>query len=138
MEEPLRHLTDPAEIDLALKHAHLTTDGGSFELIYFLNAPNAPNVLISHGSGGHGYVFAELAYRVHLRGFNVFVMPKHGGRTINRLMSRHLEVLQYIGAGFNDRIGLYGEGLGGYVASTSPSHTRRPSSASSAKTPRRS
>ena len=43
-------------------------------------------------------------------------MPKHGGRTINQLMSRHLEVLQYIRAEFNDRIGLYGEGLGGYVA----------------------
>ena len=67
--------TDPAEIDLALKHAHLTTDGGSFELIYFLNAPNAPNVLISHGSGGHGYVFAELAYPVHQSGFNVSSCP---------------------------------------------------------------
>ncbi len=31
-------------------------------------------------------------------------------------MSRHLEVLQYIRAEFNDRIGLYSEGLGGYVA----------------------
>jgi pimeloyl-ACP methyl ester carboxylesterase len=108
--------TDPAEIDLALKHAHLTTDGESLELIYFLNAPDAPNVLISQGSGGHGYVFAELAYRVHQWGFNVFIMPKHGGRTINQLMSRHLEVLQYIRAEFNYRIGLYGEGLGGYVA----------------------
>jgi enterochelin esterase-like enzyme len=43
-------------------------------------------------------------------------MPKHGGRTVNQLMSRHLEVLQHIRAEFNDRIGLYGEGLGGYVA----------------------
>jgi len=49
-------------------------------------------------------------------GFNVFVMPKHGGRTVNQLMSRHLEVLQYIRREFNDRIGLYGEGPGGYVA----------------------
>jgi hypothetical protein len=101
--------------------------------------------LIFQGSGGCGYVFAELAYRVHLRastcsqswrigctcglqrvrrvgvsgapaGFNVFVMPKHGGRTVNQLMSRHLEVLQYIRREFNDRIGLYGEGPGGYVA----------------------
>jgi pimeloyl-ACP methyl ester carboxylesterase len=72
--------------------------------------------LISQGSGGHGYVFAELADRVHQWGFNVFIMPKHGGRTIIQLMSRHLEVLQYVRAEFNDRIGLYGEGLGGYVA----------------------
>ena len=56
------------------------------------------------------------AYRVHLWGFNVFVMPKHGGRTVNQLIGRHLEVLQYIRREFNDRIGLYGEGLGGYVA----------------------
>jgi pimeloyl-ACP methyl ester carboxylesterase len=108
--------TDPAEIGLALKHGYLNTAGESLELIYFLNAPDAPNILISQGSGGHSYVFAELAYRVHLRGFNVFVMPKHGGRTVNQLMSRHLEVLHYIRREFNDRIGLYGEGLGGYVA----------------------
>jgi hypothetical protein len=131
-----RHL-NPAEIDLALRHACLTTDGESLELIYFHNALDAPNVLISQGSGGHGYVFAELAYRVHLWGFNVFVMPKHGGRTVNQLMSRHLEVLQYIRREFNDRIGLYGEGLVDMWPSTSPSHTRR-SSASSAKTPPRS
>jgi hypothetical protein len=61
-------------------------------------------------------VFAELAYRGAPAGFNVFVMPKHGGRTVNQLMSRHLEVLQYIRREFNDRIGLYGEGPGGYVA----------------------
>ena len=107
---------DRAEIDLALKHARLNIGGESLELIYFLNAPDAPNVLVSQGSGGHSYVFAELAYRIHLWGFNVFIMPKHGGRTVNQLMSRHLEVLQYIRREFNDRIGLYGEGLGGYVA----------------------
>jgi pimeloyl-ACP methyl ester carboxylesterase len=111
LEEPHVTSTDPAEIDLALRHACLTTDGESLELIYFHNALDAPQ-----GSGGHGYVFAELAYRVHLWGFNVFVMPKHGGRTVNQLIGRHLEVLQYIRREFNDRIGLYGEGLGGYVA----------------------
>ena len=108
--------TDAAEIVLALRRASLHAGGHGLELIYFLHALDAPNVLISQGSGGHAYVFAELAYRLHLRGFNVFVMPKHGGRTINQLMSRHLEALQHIRAEFNDRIGLYGEGLGGYVA----------------------
>ena len=36
--------TDLAEIDLALKHAHLTTDGESFELIYFPTLPMPPTV----------------------------------------------------------------------------------------------
>ena len=108
--------TDPAEIGLALRRASLHADDEGLELIYFLHTFDAPNILISQGSGGHGYVFAELAYRVHQWGFNVFVMPKHGGRTVNQLTSRHLEVLQYIRGEFNDRIGLYGEGLGGYVA----------------------
>lgn len=108
--------TDPAEIDLAIRRARLKTADEGLELIYFLHALDAPNVLISEGSGGHAYVFAELAYRVHQWGFNVFVMPKHGGRTVDQLVGRHLEVLQYIRREFNDRIGLYGEGLGGYVA----------------------
>jgi len=46
--------TDRAEIDLALRHACLKTGGESLELIYFLNALDAPDVLISQGSGGHG------------------------------------------------------------------------------------
>jgi predicted dienelactone hydrolase len=108
--------TEPAEVDLALRRASLHADDEGLELIYFLHALDAPNVLISQGSGGHAYVFAELAYRVHQRASTFFVMPKHGGRTVNQLMSRHLEVLQYIRAEFSDRIGLYGEGLGGYVA----------------------
>jgi alpha-beta hydrolase superfamily lysophospholipase len=108
--------TDPAEVELALKQALLDIGGESLEVIYFLHATDAPNVLISQGSGGHGYVFAELAYRLHLGGFNVFVMPKHGGRKVNQLVDRHLEVLQYIRREFNEAIGLYGEGLGGYLA----------------------
>jgi pimeloyl-ACP methyl ester carboxylesterase len=107
---------DPAEIDTALKHARLNTGAESSEVIYLLNALDAPNILISQGSGGPGYVLAELAYRVRLRGFNVFVMPKHGARTVNQRVRRHMEVLQYIRREFSDRIGLYGEGLGGYVA----------------------
>ena len=63
--------TDPAEVELALKQALLDIGGESLEVIYFLHATDAPNVLISQGSGGHGYVFAELAYRLHLGGFNV-------------------------------------------------------------------
>jgi hypothetical protein len=66
---------DPAEIDMALKHARLITGAESSEVIYLLNALDAPNILISQGSGGHGYVLAELAYRVRLCGFNVSFCP---------------------------------------------------------------
>jgi hypothetical protein len=96
LEEPLRDLHRPAEIDLALGHAPLHTDNEGLELIYFLRALDAPNISICQGSGGHAYFLAELAYRLHQWGSNVFVMPKHGGRTVNQLMSRHLEVLQYV------------------------------------------
>jgi hypothetical protein len=116
LEEPLRDLHRPAEIDLALGHAPLHTDNEGLELIYFLRALDAPNISICQGSGGHAYFLAELAYRLHQWGSNVFIMPKHGGRTVNQLTSRHLEVLQYIRREFNDRIGLYGDGLGGYLA----------------------
>jgi hypothetical protein len=32
-------------------------------------------------------VFAELAYRMYLRGYNIFIMPKHGGRTVAELVA---------------------------------------------------
>ena len=35
---------------------------------------------------------------------------------MNQLVDRHVEVLQYIHREFNEAIGLYGEGLGGYLA----------------------
>ena len=49
--------TDPAEIGLALRRASLHADDEGLELIYFLHTFDAPNILISQGSGGHGYVF---------------------------------------------------------------------------------
>lgn len=63
--------TDPAEVRQAVKLAHLTSGQEIFELVYFSAVRNAPNILISQGSGGHAYVFAELAYHLHLTGYNV-------------------------------------------------------------------
>src|SRR6266542_2740967 len=64
---------------------------------------------------GHAYVFAEFAHRMHLAGYNVFVMPKHGGHTVEQLLQRHHDAIGHIAGELDDTIGLYGEGLGGYV-----------------------
>lgn len=108
--------TDPDEIERNLKRSQFVYERQGFELLLFELDKNAPNVLISPGSGGHAYVFAELAYQIRLRGFNVFIMPKHGGYTLPELMPRHDAALKHISSQFNHRIGVYGEGLGGYVA----------------------
>src|SRR5262245_1340124 len=42
-------------------------------------------------------------------------MPKHGGYTINELMVRHNDALKHVSINFNDRIGVFAEGLGGYA-----------------------
>jgi len=107
--------TDQAEVQRALKVARFPSGADSFELMYFSETPDAPNILISQGSGGHLYIFAELAHHLHLAGYNVFVMPKHGGRTVNQLLTRHRDAVRYIAGEFNETIGVYGEGLGGYV-----------------------
>src|SRR5262249_37597572 len=82
---------------------------------HFLRDSDGPSILISQGSGGHAYVFAEFGYHLHLAGYNVFIMPKHGGRTISELMVRHLDAVRFIRAEFSETVGLYGEGLGGYL-----------------------
>jgi pimeloyl-ACP methyl ester carboxylesterase len=107
--------TDADVIEKCLRKTTFTSRDQEWELIFFFQDARAPNVLISPGSGGHAYVFAELAYQTHLLGFNVFVMPKHGGSTINELIVRHVDAAKNISAQFNDRIGVFGEGLGGYV-----------------------
>ena len=73
--------------------------------MYFEKGKDAPNIVISQGSGGHAYIFAELAYLMHLRGYNVFIMPKHGGQTINKLVIRHADALAQISNTFSDKIG---------------------------------
>ncbi|HET7273464.1 MAG TPA: hypothetical protein VFI90_20520, partial [Rubrobacter sp.] len=77
---------------------------------------NDPSILISPGSAGHSYVFAELGYQMHLRGYNVFIMPKQGGYTIGELVQRHIDALEHISSNFSGRIGVFGEGLGGFAA----------------------
>lgn len=103
------------EIERNIKLVNFTSDNENFELVSFEKGGSAPNILISPGSGGHSYVFAELAYEMFLKGFNVFIMPKHGGRTVNELMPRHLNALTHIRYNYGDRIGVFAEGLGGWV-----------------------
>lgn len=103
------------EIARNIKMANFVSSGKEFELPYFEKDKNAPNILVSEGSGGNSYVFAELSYEMHLKGYNVFIMPRHGGYTINELMPRHVDALKYIADNFNEKIGVFAEGLGGYA-----------------------
>jgi alpha-beta hydrolase superfamily lysophospholipase len=103
------------EIERNIKLAHFTSGGKDFELVYFEKSKNAPNILISPGSAGHAYVFAELAYEMYFRGYNVFIMPKEGGHTVSELMPRHTDALKFVANNFNEKIGVFAEGLGGYV-----------------------
>ncbi len=103
------------EIERNIKSTTFTSGGEVFELIYFEKGKNALNILISQGSGGHAYVFAELGYMIYLKGYNVFIMPKHGSYTITELMARHKDALNHISDNFSKRIGVFSEGLGGFV-----------------------
>lgn len=108
--------TDADEVARRLATLSFASAGREFELIAFERGPAYPCILISQGSGGHAYVFAELAYLMHRRGYNVFVMPRHGGHTIAELVTRHADALAQIARRYNDRIGVYAEGLGGFAA----------------------
>lgn len=111
---------DADEIERNLKLTSCTSEGKNFDLLYFSargveKDKVVPNILISQGSGGHAYVFAELGYFMHLKGYNVFIMPKHGGYTIAELAKRHCDALMHIACNFNERIGIFAEGLGGFA-----------------------
>lgn len=106
---------DADEIEKKIKLANFVSGGNEFELPYLEKGKNAPNILISPGSAGHPYVFAELAYEMHRRGYNAFIMPKQGGHTVSELVPRHADALKFIANKFNDKTGVFAEGLGGYV-----------------------
>ena len=109
-------VTDPDEVARASRRLRFTAGPDSLELVTFAQNRADPNILISQGSGGPPHIFAELAYHLHLAGYNVFIMPKQGGYTVDQLMDRHRGALRYIAREFNDTIGVYSEGLGGYIA----------------------
>src|SRR3990172_11855516 len=92
--------TGADEIERNLKLTSFTSEGKNFELIYFparggKKNKGVPSILISQGSGGHAYVFAELGYLMQFKEYNVFIMPKHGGHTITELVERHREALMH-------------------------------------------
>jgi len=87
--------TNVDEIERHLQRTTFLSSGKSFELMYFEGGKNAPSVLISPGSGP-GHVFAELAYHMHLSGYNVFMMPNNGGYTVRELMPLHKDALEHI------------------------------------------
>jgi hypothetical protein len=107
---------DPDDVERALTLVDFTSNAEAHQLVCFARDEPSPNILISQGSGGHAYVFAELAYLMHLEGYNVFVMPKQGGHTVMQLMRRHEDALKAIAGRFGDRTRVFAEGLGGYVA----------------------
>jgi len=107
--------TDADKIEKSIMLDTFSSAKESFDMVCFIKSKTTPNILISPGSGGHSYVFAELGYQMHIRGYNVFIMPKHGGVTITKLMQRHTDAIRFIAANYNDRIGVFAEGLGGYA-----------------------
>lgn len=107
--------TDPEVIDRNLRTSFFVSGAARFELLAFERSKDAPNILISPGSAGHAHVFAELGYQMHLRGYNVFVMPKHGGATVGDLVRRHSDAIEHISDTYSDRVGVFGEGLGGFA-----------------------
>lgn len=107
--------TDVDDIERTIAISTCVSERSRIEFLRFDAGRDAPSILISPGSGGHAHVFAELGYHMHTRGYNVFVMPKQGGRTIVELIRRHEDALGYVAEMCNPRIGIFGEGLGGFV-----------------------
>lgn len=107
--------TDPAQIAAHMSMREFVSRQTTHKLTCFITDQRAPNILISQGTGGGPLIFAEFAYRISQLGFNVFIMPRHGGATISELAQRHQDALNFISQRFGQRIGVYGEGLGGFV-----------------------
>jgi len=105
-------LTNPDEIEKVIHKEGFVSHDINYELLALKHSKNSSCLLISMGSAGHAYVFAELAYLIYKEGFDVFIMPKHGGLTISELLARHEDALTYLQKKYK-KINIYSEGLGG-------------------------
>jgi hypothetical protein len=60
--------TNTAEIAEALRREPFISGGEQLELVHFFCWREAPNILVSQGSGGHPYLFAELGHLLNEAG----------------------------------------------------------------------
>lgn len=107
--------SDPEVIDRNLRTSVFVSGSERFELLTFERSKDAPNILVSPGSAGQAHVFVELGYQMHLRGYNVFIMPKQGGATVGEHVRRHSDAIEHISGTYSERVGVFGEGLGGFA-----------------------
>lgn len=108
-------VTDPGEIEKIVRKENFISGNVSYELLCLKHRDKKTCLLISIGTGGHAYVFAELAYLIFNKGFDVFIMPKHGGSTVPELMQRHEDAVNYLRGAYGEHIHVFAEGLGGFV-----------------------
>ena len=116
---------DAEEIARNLKRTIFKSSELNLSLTYFEKDRNAPNILLIGGAGGYSLFFgAEMMYKMHVRGYNVFGVDfqghgdsegKRGDFTIGKLVENCSDAAKYISSNFNDRIGAIGASLGGFV-----------------------
>ncbi|MDO9001067.1 MAG: alpha/beta hydrolase [Bacteroidota bacterium] len=106
-------VTNPDDIEKVIRKEYFVPEDKNCELLTMKHSQNNSCLLISMGSGGHAYVFAELAYLIYKKGTDVFIMPKHGPHTISELVIRHEDAVKYLQKFYGENIHIYSEGLGG-------------------------
>lgn len=115
---------DIKEIENNLKKTTFKSRGLKLSLKYFEKDKNAPNILYSPGTGYYALPHVELLYYMYRRGYNTFGIDfqghgdSEGGRgdfTINELVENCNDAVKYISSNFNNRIGAFGNSLGGFV-----------------------
>lgn len=106
-------VTNPDDIEKIIGKEYFVSEDKNYELLSMKHSQNNFCLLISMGSGGHAYVFAELAYLIYKKDIDVFIMPKHGPHTISELVIRHEDAVKYLQKNYGDNIHIYSEGLGG-------------------------
>ncbi len=116
---------DPEEIEKKIKKIKIKSRRGlNLNVTYFEKDKNAPSILGVNGIGCYSMLLAELGYCIYLRGYNVFGFDfqghgdsegERGDFTIPLLVENSKDVVNFISKNFNDRIGVIGGSLGGFV-----------------------
>jgi len=117
--------TDPEEIERILREATFKSRGLNLRLKYFQKDTSAPSILCIPGTGDYSLLgTAEILYHIYLRGYNVFAVDlqghgdsegKRGDFTIGELVENSRDAAEYISRNFNERIGVIGASLSGFV-----------------------
>lgn len=113
---------------------YLHTTKYKIHLTIFEKEKNSPSIIFIPGAGCHSLIYKEFLHALNIEGFNIFGVDlpghgkssgKRGDATYSEIIDTVSSVVEYILQNYNQKIGICGSSLGGFLAFYAALHNKK-------------